>query len=369
MFAFHWLPSNTFVHTAAAKMSSTSSDKHHQALVIAKKDATHTLVTRATPQPGPGQLLIEVKAIAMNPVDAFQRDVGALIQAFPTVLGSDIAGVVVSVGPDAPSNTPQPGCRVAAYASAYFHKSEADFGSFQKLVLVGVEKVTLLPDFISFAEGSILPMSVSVAMSAWYRFGIPRNTKYSPGERQGMLVWGASTSVGTAAVQSAKSMGFHVYATASPHNHEYLQRIGADRVFDYKSDDIVSDIVSSVKKDGISLHHCFLGQGNVDTITSLLGQIRGDSVAKIGSAPIVPTDAKKVDGVEVIFLHPPMEAEESYDYYHWVFNEWLTEKLANKEYIPSPHLKVVDKGLEAVDKALDELKQGVSGTKLVVELD
>lgn len=350
-------------------MTSTSSDKQHQALIIAEKGAGHALVTRATPQPGPRQMLIEVKAIAMNPVDGFQRDVGALIQTFPTVLGSDIAGVVASVGPDAPSNTPRPGSRVAAYASAYFHNSEADFGSFQQFVLVGVEKVTLLPDFITFAEGSILPMSVSVAMSAWYGFGIPRNIKYIPGDKQGMLVWGASTSVGTAAVQSAKSMGFHVYATASPHNHEYLQKIGAGRVFDYKSDNIVSEIMNSVREDDILLHHCFLGQGNLDFISDLLNQIRGDSIAKIGSAPIVPPDAKKIDGVVVNFLHPPKEAKESYDYFHWVFNEWLTEKLAKKEYIPSPHLKVVGKGLEAVDKALDELKLGVSGTKLVVELD
>jgi NADPH:quinone reductase-like Zn-dependent oxidoreductase len=352
----------------AAKMALTSSDKHHQALVIAEKGATHTLITRATPQPGPGQLLIEVKAIAMNPVDGFQRDVGAMIQTYPTVLGSDIAGIVVSVGPDVPANTPQPGTRVAAYASSYFHKSEADFGSFQQFVLVGVEKVAFLPDFISFAEGSILPMSVSVAMSAWYGFGIPRNTKYSPEDKHGMLVWGASTSVGTAAVQSAKSMGYHVYATASPHNHEYLKTIGADRAFDYKSENIVSEIMSSIREDDISLHHCFLGLGNLDFVSSLLDQIRGDSIAKIGSAPIVPSDAKKLDSVVVNFLHTPMEAKEAYSYFHWVFNEWLTEKLAVKEYIPSPHLKVVGKGLEAVDQALSELKQGVSGTKLVVEL-
>lgn len=343
--------------------------KQHQALVISGKGAAHALITRTTPQPSSGQMLIEVKAIAMNPVDHFQRDVGALIQAFPTVLGSDIAGIVVSVGPDTPSNIPQPGSRVAAYASGYFHKSAADFGSFQQFVLVSVERVALLPDFISFAEGSILPMSVSVAMSAWYGFGMPRNTKYSPGDKQGMLVWGASTSVGTAAVQSAKSMGFYVYATASPHNHEYLQKIGADRVFDYKSDNVVSEIANSRSQDHIALHHCFLGKGNLDFVSELLNQLRGDDIAKIGSAPIIPPDAKKIDGVVVNFLHPPKEAKESYDYFHWVFNEWLTERLAKREYIPSPRSKVVGKGLKAIDRALDELKQGVSGTKLVVELD
>lgn len=350
-------------------MTSTPPIKQHQALVIAENGAGHSLVTRTTPQPGPKQMLIKVKAIAMNPVDFFQRDVSGLIKSFPTVLGSDIAGIVVSIGPDAPLGTPLPGSRVAAYASGYFHESEADFGSFQQFALVGIEKVALLPDFIGFAEGSILPMSVSVAMSAWYGFGIPRDTKHLPGDKQGMLVWGASTSVGTGAVQTAKSMGFYVYATASPHNHAYLQKIGADQVFDYKSDNIVSEIVDSVKNNNILLHHCFLGQGNLDIVSDILSQTRGDSIAKIGSAPLVSPDAEKVHGVEVNFLHPPMDGKESYDYFHWVFNKWLTEKLAKKEYIPSPHWKVVGKGLEVIDEALDELRKGVSGTKLVVELD
>ena len=67
-----------------------------------------------------------------------------------------------------------------------------------------------------------------------------------------------------------------------------------------------------------------------------------DDIAKIGSAPIIPPDAKKIDGVVVNFLHPPKEAKESYDYFHWVFTEWLTERLAKKEYIPSPRLNMAN---------------------------
>jgi len=48
-------------------------------------------------------------------------------------------------------------------------------------------------------------------------------------------------------------MGFTVYTTASARNHEYLKRLGADVVFDYKSSDIVSQIIDTVKKDGVTL--------------------------------------------------------------------------------------------------------------------
>ncbi|KAH8695598.1 chaperonin 10-like protein [Talaromyces proteolyticus] len=347
---------------------SSSPASHHQALVIAEKGASHSLVSRVTSQPGPGQLLVEVKAIALNPVDAVQRDSGFLISKYPTVLGSDVAGIVISVGPDVPLDTPQPGTRVAAYATAYFHQGEADFGAFQQFVIVGVEKVAPLPDSISFCEGSILPMSVSVALSGWNVLGIPRDTAYSSEDREGILIWGASTSVGTAAVQSAKSMGYHVYATSSPRHHQYLKTLGADRVFNYNSDDVVSEIVNSVKEDDVTLHQCFLGRGSLEPIASILKQLKGTRNAKVASAPLIPEEAKKLDGVDIIFILTPRDPKASYDYFRWAFVEWLKEKLAADDYIPSPHLKVVGRGLESIDNALDGLKQGVSGTKLVVEL-
>lgn len=345
---------------------------HHDALVIAEKGASHSLVTRVTPQPGPGQVLVEVKAIALNLVDSFQRDTGAFITNYPTVLGSDIAGFLVAIGPDVDSSF-QLGSRVAAYASGYFHESNADYGSFQQFVLVAAEKVVPLPDSTTFNEGAILPMSVSVALSGWLIIGVDgRNVKYSPDDRQGVLVWGASTGVGSAAVQAAKVMGFRVYATASPDRHEYLERLGADRVFDYKSANVVSEIVNAVKEDDVTMHNCFLGQGDLATVSSVLSAVRKDDkvTAKIASAPIVPPDANKTvgDNVEVTFVVTPADPKEAYDYFHWAFNEWLKEKLVTGEFVPSPRVKVVGKGLADIDKSLDELKQGVRATKLVIEL-
>ncbi|CRG92666.1 hypothetical protein PISL3812_09730 [Talaromyces islandicus] len=342
---------------------------HHQAIVISEKGAQHSLVSRKTPRPGPGQLLIEIKAIAVNPVDYFQRDNGMLITKYPTVLGSDVAGIVVECGPEVPADTPKPGARVAAYATAFFHQSDADFGAFQKFVLVNSEMVTPLPDSTSFCEGSILPMSVAVALVGWYVLGIPRDTSYKPEDKQAILVWGASTSVGSAAVQSAKLLGFRVYATSSPGNHGYLKKLGADQTFDYKSDDIVSQVVDAARKDEVSLNYCFLGQGSIEPIADILKQLKTNRTPKIASAPIVPPEAQGLEGVEVIFILPPMDnPKEMYSLYHWTFVEWLKEKLGTGEYIPSPRMKVVGKGLEDIDKALEELKQGVSGTKLVVEV-
>ena len=52
----------------------------------------------------------------------------------------------------------------------------------------------------------------------------------------------------------------------------------------------------------------------------------------------------------------------------WLFNEWLAEALAKKTFVPSPAVEIVDGGIEAVQKALEQHKKGVSGKKLVVPL-
>ena len=59
---------------------------------------------------------------------------------------------------------------------------------------------------------------------------------FKPEEKKGMLVWGGSSSVGSAAVQSAKLMGFTLYATSSPRHHELVKKLGVKEVFDYKKE-------------------------------------------------------------------------------------------------------------------------------------
>jgi NADPH:quinone reductase-like Zn-dependent oxidoreductase len=69
-------------------------------------------------------------------------------------------------------------------------------------------------------------MAVLTAWSGWYSIGVARDTKYTAADRQGMLVWGGASSVGSAAIQTAHMFGFTVYATASEKHHEYLKNFG-----------------------------------------------------------------------------------------------------------------------------------------------
>ena len=70
----------------------------HKALFLLEKHGNYAVRDTPTPKPGPGELLIEVKATGLNPVDWKIRKYGVFIDKFPTVLGSDVAGDIVGLG-------------------------------------------------------------------------------------------------------------------------------------------------------------------------------------------------------------------------------------------------------------------------------
>ncbi|KAL2812664.1 chaperonin 10-like protein [Aspergillus cavernicola] len=342
----------------------------HLAAVIPQKGGPLVVQSRPTPDPGQNELLIEVKAIAVNPVDYYQRDMGMPpVPIYPAIVGSDIAGIVVKAGPNVPDSAPKPGTRVTAFASSFYKAGAPDYGSFQKFVLANSEGVVPLPDTISFDKGAVFPLAVMTALSGWTTIGISLDTKYTPEQKQAVLLWGGATSVGTFAIQSAKQLGFTIYTTASQKHHEYLKSLGADRTFDYKTDDVVSQIVTAAQQDGVSLKtaQC-LSPGTLQPILDVLKETKGEGLAKVAHAPPLLPGAPSLEGVEVTFVLPPMEESDRAQHTHRVFQGWLKEGIAEGTVVSSPHVQVQEGGLEGLNLALDTLKQGVSGTKIVVRV-
>ena len=324
---------------------------------------------RATPEPGPNEVLIEVKAVALNPVDYWQRDLGMPpVPSYPAVFGSDVAGVVAKVGSDV-SNAPPPGSRAIAFASSFYQNGSPDHGAFQKYALAQSEGVIALPDALSFEAGAIFPLAVLTALSGWTTIGIPLDTKYTPQDKQAVLIWGGASSVGTFAVQSAASMGFTVYTTASPKHHEYLKKLGADVVFDYKASDVVSHIIDTVKRDGVTLRtaNCVV-EGSLQPTLDVLKTTMGDAVAKVAHTPPLLPGAPTLDGAEIKFNLPPVDPAERNEHIYKCFHIWLQNGLKSGTVVPSPRVQIEPGGLEGLNKALDMLKLGVSGTKIVVQV-
>ncbi|RAK95540.1 zinc-binding alcohol dehydrogenase family protein [Aspergillus ibericus CBS 121593] len=350
----------------------------HLAAVSSAKGTPFELQTRATPKPGPDELLIVVKSIALNPADGIMRDKGLFIPTYPTVIGFDFAGLVLEAGNNVPVAF-QPSTRIAAYAAAVWKSCDPDYGAFQERCLIPWQHALCLPEGVSWHQAATLPVAGQVPLSAWDMMGIQRvggATISSPRKREALLIWGASSSVGTMGVQTARllrddpgSSIAAVYATAGAANHEYVGSLGADHVFDYKEPQVVDAIISAAKYDGLVIRHCFLATGQLAPCQAVLKAFVGDDRnATIGSAPVVPPDTEEVDGVEVIFLMPSMdEGERLAQFEYWM--RMLRENLVGGAISPSPEPKIVGKGLGAINAGLDVLQRGVSCTKLVIEME
>ncbi|KAJ5089814.1 hypothetical protein N7532_008498 [Penicillium argentinense] len=316
----------------------------HLAAVSLAKGEPFELQTRPTPKPGPGELLIEVKSISLNPADGIMRDQGLFIPAYPTVIGFDIAGLVLEAGDNVPIHPTNGGggqgpcfqpsvTRVAAYAAAVWKSCDLDYGAF--------------------------PGAVSCLLAAL----LASSRRYLLTKEEAPLIWGASSSVGTMGVQSARllrddqgSSFVAVYATTRAANQKYIASLGADRVFDYKDPQVIDAIVSAARENGLVIRHCFLTTGQLASCQAVLKAFVGDGhggeelEAKIGLAP------------------PSMEEEEWLGQFQYWLGSWPLEKLANGIIRPNPEPKAVGKGPGAINDGLDELTRGVSCSKLVVEV-
>ncbi|MCD5986037.1 NADP-dependent oxidoreductase [Pseudomonas sp. CDFA 610] len=177
------------------------------------------------PDPGIGQtdVLIQIHAASVNMLDVKIRNgefKPILPYKLPLVLGNDVAGVVVAVGPDVKGF--KPGDEV------YARPEQERMGSFAELICLDEESVALKPAHLTMVQAASIPL---VALTAWQV--LVETAKVKKGQR--VLIHAGSGGVGTIAIQLAKHLGAFVATTTSTHNVEWVKALGADVVIDYKT--------------------------------------------------------------------------------------------------------------------------------------
>ena len=182
----------------------------------------------ATPEIGPGDVLVQVRAASVNAADwhfttglpMFARAALGLRRPRRTVVGTDVAGVVVATG-----------SAVTRFRVGDEVFGEVDGGGFAEYVAAPADWLVAKPQGSSYEEASTLGIAAETALQGLRDWGQLR-------EGQRVLVNGASGGVGTFAVQIAKALGAsHVTAVCSTRNVETAARLGADRVVDYTRED------------------------------------------------------------------------------------------------------------------------------------
>lgn len=175
------------------------------------------------PRPLSGEVLIRVRASAVNPVDAAVRS-GAfpLLGEPPFGVGWDVSGVVEEVGP---------GARFAAgdevYGMPFFPRAANGYAEY---VAAPSRQVARKPATLDHVHAAALPLA---ALTAWQ--GLVDAAAVKAGDR--VLIHRAAGGVGHLAVQIAKAHGAHVIALASAARHEFVRALGADEVIDYRTAD------------------------------------------------------------------------------------------------------------------------------------
>ena len=180
------------------------------------------------PVAGGHDLLVEVKAISVNPVDAKRRAPKDTVEKTARVLGWDVAGVVRSAGPEV--TLFKPGDAV------YYAGSILRPGGNSELHLVDERIVGRKPANLSFAEAAALPLTTITAWEGMFdRMGISRG---GADAGKTLLIIGGAGGVGSIAIQLAKKLaGLSVIATASrAESAAWVRAMGADRVIDHKQD-------------------------------------------------------------------------------------------------------------------------------------
>jgi NADPH:quinone reductase-like Zn-dependent oxidoreductase len=182
-----------------------------------------------TPSPKDDEVVIRIRAAGLNAADwHMMRGEPKLVRLFSglrrprkrAIVGSDIAGVVESVG--AGVTRLHPGDEVFAEVGA---------GGCAELVAVAASSVALKPATATLEQAAAVPMAGLTALQALRDHGRVQAGRH-------VLVNGASGGVGTFTVQLAKAFGAEVTAVCSARNLEMVRSIGADRVIDYAREDV-----------------------------------------------------------------------------------------------------------------------------------
>ncbi|WP_182200160.1 NADP-dependent oxidoreductase [Paraliobacillus salinarum] len=182
-----------------------------------------TEITKPTPEPN--QVLVEVFATSINPIDWKVRE-GYMKEVipfeFPIILGWDVAGKIVAVG-DKVKNY-QVGDEVFA------RPANTNKGTYAEYTLVDEDLLAKKPTTITFEEAASIPLA---GLTAWQ--SLLDVAKLQEGEK--VLIQAGAGGVGSLAIQIAKHVGAYVATTASKENEDYVKALGADLFINYKTED------------------------------------------------------------------------------------------------------------------------------------
>ncbi|KAM0197887.1 hypothetical protein ACHAPI_004619 [Fusarium lateritium] len=295
------------------------------------------------PQVRDDYILVKTRAVAINPADWKSID---YIATPGETVGCDYSGVVVQVGALLQDRF-RPGDRVAGLVHGCNASNHAD-GAFAEFVTAKGDLQIKIPDDMSFETAATLGAGITtVGQNLYQSLALP--LPKSEASDNSVLIYGGSTATGSLAIRFAKLSGLQVVTTCSPGHEEWLRKLGADHVFNYKSPTCAADIREFTSN---KLSYVF------DTIEPVARLPRSDVVNKNTMVFSAIGENFQIGG-----NHVPANALDHE--FAVTFAKVAQELLLQGKLVGHPvsHQKG---GLEKVLEGVDMLRRGgVSGVKLV----
>lgn len=211
------------------------------------------------PVPGAGQVLVQVHATSINPLDYQVRrgDYPDLVP-LPAITGHDVSGVVEAVGPGVTAFVP--GDEVW-YTPQIFQGA----GSYAQYHVAAEGIVAKKPAALSHLEAAALTL---VGGTAWEALVVRAGLRVG----ESILIHGGAGGVGHVAIQLAKAMGAKVFTTARAANTEFVQRMGADVVIDYENEDYADAVLRHTGGHGVDVVFDTIGGNTLSRSADVLAQ-------------------------------------------------------------------------------------------------
>lgn len=340
------------------------SPQNQAAWLKVKQDTSMPVDQAPYPSFGPDELVIQTRAIAMNPADHMLQRTGMLLSKYPAILGCDAAGIVQEVGANLATDF-RVGDKVFGAAGPL---RDYKYSAFQEYVVLKAPSIAKMPDSTDFKDAAVIPLGFNTAASCL--FGADMLDVEIPPDmtstQKTLLIWGASGSVGSNAVQLAAAAGYEIFAIAGSANHNMLKSIGAAQCFDYRDDKLVGKVVQQLeapKRNVIGALDAISSEKTLHALCEILDQVGGRKFI----ASIMPGAEQQTKlGVEIKSNFANDIQKNGIAKRLW--EDFLPASLADGRYKCKPDAEVVGHGLEKVQEAVDLLADGVSAKKLVVTL-
>lgn len=241
-----------------------------KALLLNGKNEWKNMKIEETEKPVPkkGEVVVEIHAAGLNPVDYKTGTNGNPNWTFPHILGLDAAGTIHEVGEGVTQW--KKGDRVVYHGDFNKRGAYAEYG------VTTAHTISRIPDSITFEEAAALPTAGYTAYQALFR-KLPMNAIET------ILIHGGAGGVGGFGIQLAKAAGKTVITTASERNHDYVLSLGADHVIDYTKEDVKAKVMELTDGRGVDAVLDTVGRDNATASLDLIAY--NGHIAHIAGAP------------------------------------------------------------------------------------